>query len=534
MSFPTWKAGAQILRFRGGAFAFQMVARSLIFGAAPIISGLIVRAFFDTLSGSAPAGLTPWTLATLLVVTALARSAVILADIMVQSTWMIHIHTLLRKNMLTRIMERPGARAVPYSPGEAVTRFRDDVLETVRVLNDVPFVTGDAIFSLIAIGIMLRINVLITLAVIVPFFAVIITAQLAGRRTGQYCTASLAATGSVTGFIGEMFGALQAIRVSAAEANVLNRFKVLNTKRQHSAIKDRLFNEIVNSVFWNTINLATGAILILAGQGIRAGTFSVGDFALFIYYLGSLTRFTGGVGMIMLHYKQAGVSLGRMQFLMQGTPPADLVKRGSIYTHGALPDVSFDTQPAPFEGLSVKGLSYHFPDTGRGIDSINLEIKRGSFVVITGRIGSGKTTLLQTLLGLLTKDAGEIHWNGGLVSDPASFFVPPLTAYTAQIPRFSAIVCKITSCLVCPKIGLICPTRSILPRSIRMWPNCPKGWRRGSDRRECGFPVVRCSAPPPRACLPTAPRCTCSMIYPVHLTWKRKTSCGNVFSHNRA
>ena len=55
--------------------------------------------------------------------------------------------------------------------------------------------------------------------------------------------------------------------------------------------------------------------------------------------------------------------------------------------------------------------------------------------MITGRIGSGKTTLLRALLGLLPKDAGEIRWNGERVDDPATFFVPPRSAYTAQVPR---------------------------------------------------------------------------------------------------
>src|SRR5205823_11922365 len=54
---------------------------------------------------------------------------------------------------------------------------------------------------------------------------------------------------------------------------------------------------------------------------------------------------------------------------------------------------------------------------------------------ITGRIGSGKTTLLQVLLRLLPQDSGEILWNGHAVDDPAAFFVPPRTAYTAQTPR---------------------------------------------------------------------------------------------------
>jgi ATP-binding cassette subfamily B protein len=61
-------------------------------------------------------------------------------------------------------------------------------------------------------------------------------------------------------------------------------------------------------------------------------------------------------------------------------------------------------------------------------------LARGDFTVITGRIGSGKTTLLRVLLGLLPKDGGEIRWNDQVVEDPASFFVPPRSSYTAQVP----------------------------------------------------------------------------------------------------
>jgi ATP-binding cassette subfamily B protein len=39
------------------------------------------------------------------------------------------------------------------------------------------------------------------------------------------------------------------------------------------------------------------------------------------------------------------------------------------------------------------------------------------------------------LLGLLPHDAGTITWNGKPVEDPATFFVPPRSAYTPQVPR---------------------------------------------------------------------------------------------------
>jgi ATP-binding cassette, subfamily B, bacterial len=93
------------------------------------------------------------------------------------------------------------------------------------------------------------------------------------------------------------------------------------------------------------------------------------------------------------------------------------------------------TEAHRLEELTVRGLAYGYPGTDRGVSGIDLTIRRGEFVVITGRVGSGKSCLLKTLLGLLPQQAGEVRWNGSLVEDPANFFVPPRCAYTAQVPR---------------------------------------------------------------------------------------------------
>jgi ATP-binding cassette subfamily B protein len=85
--------------------------------------------------------------------------------------------------------------------------------------------------------------------------------------------------------------------------------------------------------------------------------------------------------------------------------------------------------------LKVEGLGYHYPDAEHGIRDINFSLTRGSFTVITGEIGSGKTTLLQVLLGLLPKEEGDIYWNATRVEQPGSFFVPPHSAYTSQVPH---------------------------------------------------------------------------------------------------
>jgi ATP-binding cassette subfamily B protein len=344
--------------------------------------------------------------------------------------------------MLNRILDRPGARAVPGSPGEAISRFRGDVQEAVGFLSQLPFLTGFGLFTIVALVIMTRINLRITLFVFVPLAIVVVIANLAMKGFKKYRKANRKATAKVTAFVGELFGAVQAVKVASSEARMIEHLRELNTARRKAAIKDRLFHSLFHAIFYNVISVGTGAILMLAGQAMLAGStgeaarFTVGDFSLFVHYLGWVTEFTGMLGAFWALFKQAEVSLERMVRLLQGAPAETLVAHTPVHMRGDLPEVSYPSKTAEhrLDLLQVRGLSYRYPDSGRGIEGIDLDIERGSFTVITGRVGSGKTTLLRTLLGLLPQDEGETFWNGNPVGDPAALFVPPRCAYTAQVP----------------------------------------------------------------------------------------------------
>jgi ATP-binding cassette, subfamily B, bacterial len=170
---------------------------------------------------------------------------------------------------------------------------------------------------------------------------------------------------------------------------------------------------------------------------MRAGTFTVGDFALFVFYLDFITEFTTMTGAFLAHYRQMGVSFTRMVELMQGGSPAELVEHGPVHMRRDLPDLPHvaKTEADRLETLEARGLAFRYPDSGQGIEDIDLTLRRGTLTVVTGRIGSGKTTLLRTLLGLLPPDAGEVRWNGSVLADTATFCIPPRVAYTPQVPR---------------------------------------------------------------------------------------------------
>ena len=94
------------------------------------------------------------------------------------------------QNMLARILDRPGAGSVPQSPGEAISRFRDDANNAGEFTSQIPFLIGQAVFAIIALGIMLNINARITLFAYIPFIIVIVLANKAMKNVEKYREAS--------------------------------------------------------------------------------------------------------------------------------------------------------------------------------------------------------------------------------------------------------------------------------------------------------------------------------------------------------
>jgi ATP-binding cassette, subfamily B, bacterial len=426
----------RMVRYRLGLWLLNL-ASMLVLIAFWQLPALVMRHFFNLLTGDASVGLNVWGIVALLFAFELGRLLGIYGLISTNVPFFANTMTLLRKNLLRQILRRPGALALPDSPGEAISRFRGDVFEISLFalwLNDI---TGMIAFGVVAIIVMMTISPSITGLAILPFIFVGILANSATQRIEEYRRASRRAAGIVTGFIGELFGAAQAVKAATAEESVLAHFDQINDERRVVSLKDRLFNEVLHSLFRNAVNLGTGVVLILAGRAMQQGTFTVGDFALFVFYLEGISELTTFSGLLVARYKQIGVSVERMARLMEGAPPEALVEFSPVYLDGNLPDVVYPakTDADRLEELRVWDLTYHYPGSEHGIEGINLQLERGTLTAITGRVGSGKTTLLRVLLGLLPMDEGQIRWNGTPVEKPDTFFVPPRCAYTAQVPR---------------------------------------------------------------------------------------------------
>ena len=457
-----------LIRYGWRPFAVHAVLQIFYLGAR-VLPGLVEKAVFDTITGQAGLRIGLWALIAAYAGIGLARMMSTYAEAFAGWTFRYVAAALVRRNLFATLLRRPGALPHPISPGEAVNRYRDDVAEVCDFPTWLPDVAGNLVSFVAAVAIMASINWQITLVAFLPIGIAYGVGRAAWGRMLLYRKLEGEAGDRVTGFLAEMLGAVQALKVAGpdAERNAVRHFGRLNDQRRRTAVQARMLDTFVYSIHSFAVVVSTGVMLLMSARGMIEGSFTVGDFALFTYFLWFTSELPSYLGTFVGDYKQQEVALARLSELTPEEDAAALVEqapalpadaRGDWLLGGAVAterpstalqgnrkgrpsaqDASKGISKADSDddlrSLEVRGLTCLHEGTNRGIRGATFSLAPGSFTVVTGQVGAGKSTLLRSLLGLLPRKAGEVRWNGELIADPATFFRPPRSAYTSQAPR---------------------------------------------------------------------------------------------------
>ncbi|MGC4995142.1 ABC transporter ATP-binding protein [Streptomyces sp. DT195] len=417
----------RVVRSAPGPFTVNFLLQ-LVRSGILVVPGLIVREIFNRLSGDAHLDSGLWLLIALLVAVALVRVGGLIACVAYDGICEAHGQALLTRSAVRALLARPGATALRMPAGDAVNRLVADTANAASMVGYTFMVSGAAVQALGALVIMLAIDPVVTAVVCVPLVLAGIVINTASKRIRKYHSGSRAAAGEVNAFLGEMLGSVQAIRLAGAKGQIMSRLGTLNEDRRKKTLQSRLFTDVfLASVWTNTSALGTGVVLALTAKSITDGTFTVGDLALFVIYVGWVTDFTSLFSQNLALYKASGASLERLEEVAPGAV-TEVLKPDPVRL------------PAPREELrtlEVDGLTCRYPGSANGVDDISFRLEQGQLVVLTGKTGSGKTTVLRGVLGLLERQGGQVRWNG----EDSSRIAPPRAAYTPQVPRlFSAPV----------------------------------------------------------------------------------------------
>jgi len=139
-------------------------------------------------------------------------------------------------------------------------------------------------------------------------------------------------------------------------------------------------------------------ILLVGGRQVITGQLTIGELFQFNIMISALTFPILSLGWIMSLLQQGISALGRINYILdQPEEECENLRR-------------LEDTELTFE---VRGLDYSYPGAEhKTLNKIDLIIKQGQIIGITGMIGSGKSTLLMILTGLLKAEPGTVFING--------------------------------------------------------------------------------------------------------------------------
>ena len=253
----------------------------LVFFLYPLVPGSIIRAAYGELEHHGATGrFFVFTFG--LVIAELGMATIIGFGHAVYAAAFEAIESLVRGNVLNSILASGGPDGVSrsVSSGDVVTRLRDDPKDMVMLLDNWVDVLGSVMFGSVAFFLLARIDVLATLAMIVPLVLFGAANRLAGHRLRRMRSAAREATSDATDFLNAAFGAALTVKVSGAYPGVLARVDRLNRRRSRTMVSDQTWTEAMWSINSSVGDICLGAALLVAVR--RFG--DIGDVALFAAY----------------------------------------------------------------------------------------------------------------------------------------------------------------------------------------------------------------------------------------------------------
>ncbi|MES2785450.1 MAG: ABC transporter ATP-binding protein [Pseudomonadota bacterium] len=231
---------------------------------------------------------------------------------------------------------------------------------------------------------------------LVPLFYLVLRAV--GRRLRPLAQEIQAADAKALAIAQENIGMLPALKTFTREAVESARYGMqIGELRQLSIAQHRIFAALEPAVQFIT---AAGVVLLLwlANTRIGAGQMSPAELVSFLLYAAVLARPVASLALLYGQTQVARGTLTRLQEVLTERPESVLQA----------------TQTTPrFQGeIEFRNVQFSYPGRTPALAGLNLQIRAGEVVALTGENGAGKSTLAHLLLRLHEPTAGQIFLDG--------------------------------------------------------------------------------------------------------------------------
>lgn len=303
--------------------------------------------------------------------------------------------------------------------GDLMNRISDDV-------SKVRMFTGPAIMYalnltcmiLMVVGLMLSVNVAITLWVLIPLPILAITIYLVSASMNKKSDLIQKKLSVITSYTQESFAGIAVVKSYGREKDFSKAFDQHNNEY----LDDKMALVKINGVFMpaviGLVGLSVLITIYVGGNAVINGTFSLGNIVEYVLYVNMLTWPVASLGYVTSLVQQGAASQARIEEFLKIPPDEDLgIKTIESLQEGIV-----------FENVSFK----HEGSQEWVLRHISFTIKANTKFGIIGTTGSGKSTIAKLLTGVYVPTEGEIRIDGVSLKDYSKKSLKKLFGYVSQ------------------------------------------------------------------------------------------------------
>lgn len=280
---------------------------------------------------------------------------------------------------------------------EEVARFSDFLTGTLVSVAPLLLTAGGSVI------LMFRIDP--TLGLIVPILgpALFLIVKIVGRRLQGLARSLQQARADLVQISLESLEMLPAIKMFATEDYEISRYKAKSDQTTRLFFQENRIYAVMDPLIGLVAASVAVLLVVFAGRNVHSGSMSPTQLFSFLFYAALLTRPLASLSHVYGEIRTARGTLARMQAVLSLPPEPGLnAPLNMAVPHGE---------------IEFAGVAFAFPGRERIFSDLNLTIRAGETVALTGTNGVGKSTIVALLLRMYELEAGSITIDGRDIAD---------------------------------------------------------------------------------------------------------------------
>ena len=306
----------------------------------------------------------------------------------------------LRIEVQRHVLRLPVSFFDSTKSGVLISRVMSDA-EGIRNLIGTGLVqlVGGLLTAIIALGVLFYLNWHLTASTIIVLLAFGAMMAVAFKRLRPLFRKRSEINAEVTGRLGEALGGIRTVKVYTAEAR-----------------EERIFSEGIQRLFKNVADTITGTsavgaattvivgvigvlMIIVGGRSIASGSMTLGDFVMYIFFIGLVAAPLVQIASIGTQVSEAFAGLDRIREIRQtSTEDQEDAQRAPIREVSG--DIAFDH------------VSFEYVPGVPVLRDVSFTTAAGTTTALVGSSGAGKSTLIGLVTAFNRPTSGRVLVDG--------------------------------------------------------------------------------------------------------------------------